>query len=115
MLNQPLRRLIEHDKTVTVPPQASVHDVAGLMLERAVGAVMVVDNGVLAFNRSDAVTFGGLVSGSGQLRQIGSGTTTLTISFTLTAHARMPGGIVAASPPPAPAAASRLSITGSPS
>ena len=47
MLNQPLRRLIEHDKTVTVPPQASVHDVAGLMLERAVGAVMVVDNGVL--------------------------------------------------------------------
>ena len=57
MLNQPLRRLIEQDKTVTVPPQTTVHDVAWLMLERAVGAVMVVDNGVLTgiFSERDVV------------------------------------------------------------
>jgi CBS domain-containing protein len=57
MLNQPLRWLIEQDKTVTVPPQATVHEVAGLMRERAVGAVMVVDNGVLTgiFSERDVV------------------------------------------------------------
>ncbi|WP_454740532.1 MULTISPECIES: autotransporter-associated beta strand repeat-containing protein [Cupriavidus] len=38
----------------------------------------VTDNGTLAFNRSDTVTFGGIVSGSGTLSQIGAGTTVLT-------------------------------------
>lgn len=38
----------------------------------------VVNNGVLAFNRSDIVTFAGLISGSGAVRQIGSGTTILS-------------------------------------
>ncbi|MDR2876166.1 MAG: autotransporter domain-containing protein, partial [Methylobacillus sp.] len=37
----------------------------------------VLDNGVLAFNRSDDVSFGGAVSGSGEVRQIGAGSTTL--------------------------------------
>jgi autotransporter-associated beta strand protein len=37
----------------------------------------VLDNGALVFNRADAVAFGGAVSGSGTLRQIGSGTLTL--------------------------------------
>ncbi|HET6552353.1 MAG TPA: autotransporter-associated beta strand repeat-containing protein [Dyella sp.] len=38
----------------------------------------VVDNGVLAFNRSDAVHFDGAISGTGTLLQQGSGTTILT-------------------------------------
>ncbi len=38
----------------------------------------VVDNGVLAFNRSDTVTFAGVISGGGAVAQIGSGTTILT-------------------------------------
>ncbi|RDJ27830.1 hypothetical protein DWF00_13000, partial [Bosea caraganae] len=38
----------------------------------------VANSGTLAFNRSDAVSFAGIVSGSGALKQIGSGTTTLT-------------------------------------
>ena len=38
----------------------------------------VVNNGALAFNRSDAVTFAGMISGSGAVSQIGAGTTTLT-------------------------------------
>jgi len=57
MLNQPLRRLIERDRMVTVPPQATVMEVAGLMLEHGLGAVMVVDEGTLAgiFSGSDAL------------------------------------------------------------
>jgi autotransporter-associated beta strand protein len=38
----------------------------------------VTDNGTLAFNRSDIVTFPGVVSGTGALIQAGSGTTILT-------------------------------------
>jgi outer membrane autotransporter protein len=38
----------------------------------------VIDNGVLAFNRSDAVVFLGAIGGSGQVSQIGTGTTTLS-------------------------------------
>ena len=38
----------------------------------------VLDNGVLAFDRSDTVTFGGVISGAGAVAQIRSGTTILT-------------------------------------
>ncbi|MEH2487907.1 autotransporter outer membrane beta-barrel domain-containing protein [Bradyrhizobium sp. AZCC 2230] len=38
----------------------------------------VTNNGVLAFNRSDAVTFGGAILGTGAVNQIGPGTTVLT-------------------------------------
>ncbi|HEY8682982.1 MAG TPA: autotransporter domain-containing protein, partial [Rhodanobacter sp.] len=38
----------------------------------------VTDNGALAFDRSDAVSFGGVISGSGSLTQLGSGTLSLT-------------------------------------
>jgi len=38
----------------------------------------VADNGILAFNRSDSVTFGGAISGTGSVTQVGTGTTILT-------------------------------------
>ena len=38
----------------------------------------VVNNGILAFNRSDAVSFGGPISGTGSVEQDGAGTTTLS-------------------------------------
>ena len=38
----------------------------------------VVDNGTLVFDRSDTVTFGGVISGYGELVQTGSGTLILT-------------------------------------
>ena len=44
----------------------------------------VVDNGTLAFDRSDLVTFGGVVSGTGNLNQLGSGTLILTAVNTYT-------------------------------
>jgi autotransporter-associated beta strand protein len=38
----------------------------------------VIDNGTLAFNRADTVTFSGVISGTGSVVQAGSGTTILT-------------------------------------
>ncbi|SBV33728.1 Outer membrane autotransporter barrel domain protein [uncultured Sphingopyxis sp.] len=38
----------------------------------------VANDGAFVFNRSDLVTFGGLISGSGAVEQVGSGTTVLT-------------------------------------
>jgi autotransporter-associated beta strand protein len=42
----------------------------------------VTDNGVLAFNRSNSVTFAGIVSGSGSLTKLGAATLTLTATNT---------------------------------
>jgi fibronectin-binding autotransporter adhesin len=42
----------------------------------------VVDNGTLAFDHSNTYTFGGLISGSGSLVHMGSGTTILTADNT---------------------------------
>jgi outer membrane autotransporter protein len=44
----------------------------------------VADSGTLAFDRSDAVTFGGMVSGSGGLTQSGTGVLTLTANNSFT-------------------------------
>ncbi|MBV9550623.1 MAG: autotransporter-associated beta strand repeat-containing protein, partial [Alphaproteobacteria bacterium] len=38
----------------------------------------ITDNGALAFNRSDTITFAGIVSGTGSLAQAGTGATLLT-------------------------------------
>lgn len=38
----------------------------------------VANSGILAFDRSDMVTFGGTITGTGGVRQIGTGQTTLT-------------------------------------
>jgi CBS domain-containing protein len=45
------------DKMVTTTPQATVLEVAGLMLAHGIGAVMVVENGALAgiFSQRDVV------------------------------------------------------------
>ncbi|MGA0563780.1 autotransporter domain-containing protein [Ancylobacter sp. VNQ12] len=52
----------------------------------------VLNNGVLAFNRSDDVTFAGAISGSGALRQNGTGTTILTGTSTYTGGTTVSAG-----------------------
>ncbi|HEX8665041.1 MAG TPA: autotransporter-associated beta strand repeat-containing protein, partial [Beijerinckiaceae bacterium] len=52
----------------------------------------VVDNGILAFNRSDAFTFGGIISGTGSVEQRGPGTTILTAASTYTGPTRINAG-----------------------
>jgi outer membrane autotransporter protein len=80
----------------------------------------VLDNGSLVFNRSDAITFPGVVSGTGSLTQTGSGSMTLTNANTYsggtvidrgtllvdnaqalgTGYVTVNGGILAADPQP---------------
>ncbi|WP_439500056.1 autotransporter outer membrane beta-barrel domain-containing protein [Bosea sp. (in: a-proteobacteria)] len=55
----------------------------------------VLNNGVLAFNRTDVVTFPGVVSGIGSLAQIGSGTTVLTANNTYTGGTTVSFGTLA--------------------
>jgi fibronectin-binding autotransporter adhesin len=52
----------------------------------------VTNNGTLAFNRADSITFGGVVSGSGAVNQAGSGTTILTGANTYTGGTFISGG-----------------------
>ena len=54
----------------------------------------VVDNGTLAFNRSDSVSFPGVVSGTGGLAQIGLGTTILTAASTYTGSTNIAAGVL---------------------
>ncbi|MBZ9775003.1 autotransporter-associated beta strand repeat-containing protein, partial [Mesorhizobium sp. CO1-1-8] len=52
----------------------------------------VVDNGNLGFDRSDTYSFDGLISGSGQITQVGSGTTVLTADNSYAGTTRVLGG-----------------------
>jgi fibronectin-binding autotransporter adhesin len=52
----------------------------------------VVDNGTLAFDRSDVQTIGAAISGSGGVTQMGSGTTTLTSNSSYTGATTVSGG-----------------------
>ncbi|NKJ47373.1 hypothetical protein CIC12_11580, partial [Burkholderia sp. SG-MS1] len=52
----------------------------------------VTDNGTLTFDRSDASTFGGVISGTGPVTQAGSGTTILTGTNTYTGGTTIAAG-----------------------
>ena len=54
----------------------------------------VADGGTLEFNRVDAVTFGGTISGHGGITQAGSGTLTLTAANTYTGPTTIAAGIL---------------------
>ncbi|WP_288194459.1 autotransporter outer membrane beta-barrel domain-containing protein [uncultured Phyllobacterium sp.] len=55
----------------------------------------VTNNATLAFNRSDTSTFGGVVSGSGSVAQIGTGTTILTANNNYTGGTTISAGTLA--------------------
>jgi autotransporter-associated beta strand protein len=65
----------------------------------ATGSIVgdVTNNAALAFNRSDAATFAGKISGAGSVKQIGAGTTTLSAANTYTGGTIFTGGTVAVS------------------
>jgi fibronectin-binding autotransporter adhesin len=54
----------------------------------------VTDNGTLAFNRSDVYSFGGVISGSGAVNQLGSGTAVLTNDNTYTGGTTITAGML---------------------
>ena len=55
----------------------------------------VADNGILAFDRSDPVTFSGVISGAGSVRELGTGTLTLTGPNTYSGGTALNAGILA--------------------
>jgi autotransporter-associated beta strand protein len=57
----------------------------------------VLDNGIFAINRSDAFTFGPVISGSGALQQLGTGITTLTALESYTGLTTIASGTLALS------------------
>jgi outer membrane autotransporter protein len=57
----------------------------------------VVNNGILAFGRSDAMTFSGVISGTGTVVQQNSGTTTLTATNTYSGGTVLNNGVLAVS------------------
>ncbi|BDB28956.1 autotransporter-associated beta strand repeat-containing protein (plasmid) [Cupriavidus sp. P-10] len=52
----------------------------------------VTDNGMLAFNRADTVIFGGVISGTGTLAQLGAGTTIFTADNTYSGDTTISAG-----------------------
>lgn len=55
----------------------------------------ITDNATLAFNRSDTATFGNLITGTGGVDQLGSGTTILTAANTYTGDTNVLAGALA--------------------
>ncbi len=55
----------------------------------------IVDNAALVFDRSDAVTYAGVISGTGTLEKAGAGTLTLTGSHTYSGDTTVSGGTLA--------------------
>ena len=58
----------------------------------SLGAGAVIDNSVFAVDRSNAIGLTGIISGSGQLIQLGTGTTTLTADNTYTGRTTISAG-----------------------
>lgn len=60
------------------------------------GAIVgdLIDNGTLSFNRGDSYTFTGTISGNGAVKQIGTGTTTLTADDTYTGLSTISAGVL---------------------
>ena len=54
----------------------------------------VANNGVLAFNRSDSLIFAGVITGTGAVNQIGSGTTILTANNGYTGGTTISAGVL---------------------
>jgi autotransporter-associated beta strand protein len=54
----------------------------------------IVDNSFLVFNRSDSLTYGGNISGAGQLTKLGAGTLTLTGDTTLSGITLVSNGVL---------------------
>ncbi|MEA2891646.1 MAG: hypothetical protein QOI05_2439, partial [Bradyrhizobium sp.] len=55
----------------------------------------VLNNGTFAINRSDAVAFGGVISGTGAFQQLGAGTTMLTAVQTYQGSTTISAGVLA--------------------
>jgi T5SS/PEP-CTERM-associated repeat protein len=60
------------------------YSLSGLAAAGTLGAAGIADNGLLQFDHNDAITVATSITGSGQIRQIGPGTTTVANAPTFT-------------------------------
>jgi outer membrane autotransporter protein len=70
----------------------------------------VANNGTLAFNRADTLTFGGVISGTGGVRQDGDGTTILSAANTYSGATAVNAGVLRAATVGAFSATSTFSV-----
>jgi autotransporter-associated beta strand protein len=73
----------------------------------------VIDKGLLAFDRSDALTIGVGISGAGAVSQMGNGTTTLTAANTYTGSTTVSAGVLRLGAGGSLAAGAALVLSGS--
>ena len=77
---------------------AGTTTIAGGVLQlgngQATGSITgdVANGGTLIFNRSDTLTYGGVISGAGAVQQVGAGTTVLTGDSTYTGATTITAG-----------------------
>ena len=72
----------------------------------------VTNNGTLAFNLSNALSFAGVISGSGAVQQLGAGTTTLTAANSYTGGTTVNAGILQLGAGASLAATGALTVNG---
>lgn len=77
------------------------------------GTGNVVNNASLVFNRSGALTVGGVISGTGRVTQVGSGTTTLTNANSYSGGTTVQAGTLALGSAGTLAATGALNLSGS--
>ena len=70
----------------------------------------IVDNAALVFDRSNALTYGGIISGTGSVTQAGTGTLTLSGTNTYTGATTINGGTLALSGTGSIAASSQVNV-----
>ena len=76
------------------------------------GAGAVTNNGALAFNRSDSVSIGNLINGTGSLKQMGAGVLTVTSSNSYTGATVVSSGTLALAGSGALPVSSAITING---
>ncbi|HSW24421.1 MAG TPA: autotransporter-associated beta strand repeat-containing protein, partial [Burkholderiaceae bacterium] len=82
---------------VTVRPTTQLHIGTGATSGTVTGNI--TDNGALVFNRSDNLSYGGVISGTGSVTKNGAGVLTLTASNTYTGPTIINQGVLAFSSP----------------
>jgi autotransporter-associated beta strand protein len=103
---------INNETELTIGSDGGAGHPDGLTTGSIIGNVVTNGTGVLRFGRSNAYTFSGVISGSGQVRQDGVGTITLTGANTYTGGTTVSAGTLALSGTGSIANSSSLMVNG---
>jgi len=99
---------LTHTGGTTIAANSTLEIGTGGNTGSLIGAV--ANQGTLTFNRADAVTFNGPISGSGTLHQAGAGTLTLTAASSYTGNTTISAGTLALASSASIASSARITI-----